>query len=420
MKLFGRPLSASATASTFDVGGVLMDRPFKIRRLGHFGLTFRHLDEAVRFYADLLGFWVSEQCDVAELAPTLVKPMLKAVKDRTIYMLRHNSDHHTLILVGKTINDIGERTIRGRNPVKGVTTNQITWQVGSLAEVVNGSAYFTDRGCRVLNTGRDMPGSNWHCYLEDPDRHTIEIYYGIEQVGWDGRSKPVALYDRGFSKAPKLPQMGEWQEIDNALREGVDLAAGFRAEDSRPTPYDVDGIAMARPFKITRIGPVALFVEDVSRALQFYIETMGFLETERRTHQGEEMVFLRNNTEHHSLVLIPIGLRKHLGLSDQTTLAWFGLQMASYRQLRAAISFLREHGVRVVDDLNPGLHPGIDRAAWAFDPDGHCLLLYWSMEQIGWDGKPRPTDEPAAPAWPDNVEETSASYRGEVFLGPHA
>src|SRR5207247_6092861 len=88
MKLFGRPLSSSATASTFAVGGVLMARPFQIRRLGHFGLTFRHLDEAVRFYADLLGFWVSEQCDVAELAPTLVKPMLKAVKDRTIYMLR--------------------------------------------------------------------------------------------------------------------------------------------------------------------------------------------------------------------------------------------------------------------------------------------------------------------------------------------
>ena len=38
----------------YDVGGVLLDRPFKIRRLGHFGFNVVNMDEAKRFYICLL------------------------------------------------------------------------------------------------------------------------------------------------------------------------------------------------------------------------------------------------------------------------------------------------------------------------------------------------------------------------------
>ena len=30
-----------------------------------------------------------------------------------------------------------------------------------------------------------MPGSNWNAYPFDPDGHVNEIFYGIEQIGWD-------------------------------------------------------------------------------------------------------------------------------------------------------------------------------------------------------------------------------------------
>ena len=52
-------------------------------------------------------------------------------------------------------------------------------------------------------SGRDMPGSNWHTYLLDPDGHSNELYYGIEQIGWDGYSKPQSMYDRGFNDAAR-------------------------------------------------------------------------------------------------------------------------------------------------------------------------------------------------------------------------
>src|SRR3712207_8281837 len=45
--------------------------------------------------------------------------------------------------------------------------------------------------------------------------------------------------------------------------------------------------------------------------------------------------------------------RARLGLSDHTTCAAFGLQVANYRQLRDAVRFLAEHGCRLVDSVPP-------------------------------------------------------------------
>jgi hypothetical protein len=53
----------SSNGHRYDVGGILMERPFKIRRLGHFGFNITRLEEARRFYGDLLGFVVSDKAD---------------------------------------------------------------------------------------------------------------------------------------------------------------------------------------------------------------------------------------------------------------------------------------------------------------------------------------------------------------------
>src|SRR6266849_6360050 len=46
----------NAKDRTYDVGGVLLARPFKPRRLGHFALWQSDLDMARRLYVDVLGF----------------------------------------------------------------------------------------------------------------------------------------------------------------------------------------------------------------------------------------------------------------------------------------------------------------------------------------------------------------------------
>jgi catechol 2,3-dioxygenase-like lactoylglutathione lyase family enzyme len=404
-----------------DVGGVLLDRPFKIRRLGHFGFNVGDASmEACRhFYVDLLGFRISDEAGFARRLP---EDQLAGLRHPTGYFTRHNTDHHTFVLFNR---DVMERLaqLSGRRVTPGITINQITWQVGSLAEVGNGARWFAEQGVPIARTGRDMPGSNWHTYVSDPDGHTNELYYGIEQVGWEGYSKPRALYHRGFQTAPDLPQMSEFDEVQQAMADGVDLHAGYRHVDSLPATHDVDGILLPRPFKVVRIGPVSLFVADVDVATAFYRDRLGFTVTEAVEWQGARCTFLRANTEHHALALFPAELRAGLGFSAHTTGAAFGLQVATYRQLRAAVRFLTDHGCRLLDTVPPDLHPGIDYAAHVLDPDGHCIQLYYAMEQIGWDGRPRPRDQrrvaDADPAtWPETVAALPDTFAGEPFLGP--
>jgi catechol 2,3-dioxygenase-like lactoylglutathione lyase family enzyme len=399
----------------FNVGGILLQQPFKIRRLGHFGFNVVDMEAGLHFYTDLLGFRIS---DVLDFGARVKDPaQIAGLGDPKGYFTRYGTDHHAFVLFNKRVREALD-TQRRFKP--GVTVNQITWQCGSLGEVGRATKWFSEQGIPLQRSGRDMPGSNWHTYLYDPDGHTNELYYGIEQVGWEGYSKPKPMYERGFHEAPPLPQVSEYEEVQQALAKGVDFHAGYRYEEQLPATYDVDGILLPRPFKITKIGPVSLFVEDLPAAERFYRDTLGFIPTEEVTWQGERCVFLRNNTEHHSLALYPLRLRERLGLSDHSTTMAFGCQLGSYQQLRDARTFLQEHGVQSVE-LPAALYPGIDYALHVQDPDGHCIQLYYQMEQIGWDGRPRPASErrPVEPGvWPEVLEPQSDTYQGEPFLGP--
>ena len=51
-------MATQVPGKRYDVGGVLMERPFKIRRLGHFGINVVDMEKGKRFYRDLLGFRV--------------------------------------------------------------------------------------------------------------------------------------------------------------------------------------------------------------------------------------------------------------------------------------------------------------------------------------------------------------------------
>jgi catechol 2,3-dioxygenase-like lactoylglutathione lyase family enzyme len=397
----------------YSVGGVLLPRPFKIRRLGHFGFNTVRMEEGKAFYGALLGFKASDTLDFGQMpwAPKGVD-----LGDTRGYFMRHGTDHHAFVLFNKKILD--HRPDRKFGPE--ITINQITWQCGSLREVTDAHTYFQEHAIPIQRVGRDMPGSNWHVYVYDPDGHTTELYYGIEQIGWNQLSKPTAMYDRGFREKPALPQMSEITEVARALGRGVDLLAGHRTQETLPETYDVEGVLLPRPFKITRIGPVSLFVADVDRAEAFYTAHLGFVKSEETIVRGARCVFLRCGAEHHSLGLFPRELRGRLGLAEHSTCMSFGVEVGSYTQLREAVAFLKSHGVTFVDSIPPELYPGIDYSAFALDPDGHCIQLYYYMEQVGWDGRVRPASERrrVGPVWPETIEPLSDTYVDQVFQGP--
>jgi catechol 2,3-dioxygenase-like lactoylglutathione lyase family enzyme len=403
----------------FNVGGVLLDRPFKIRRLGHFGYNCYKMDEAMHFYSDLLGFRRTDTLDFARINP---KPgAFDGVPTTVGWFMTHGTDHHSHVIFPRhALDKMGRGSAGGHVTNPEVTTNQITWQVGSLSEVGNGIDWFKSIGVNPGRIGRDVPGSNWHSYPSDPEGHTNEIYYGIEQIGWNWKAKPPGVRKRGFHDKPDLPQMCEYQELEMFKSEGMNLEEGYHHVEKGPFKYDVGGVLLARPFKIIKIGPVRLFVRDMAKCLDFYTKTLGMRITEEVNYEGHRCVFLRVNTEHHSLALYPVELRAKLGLSPHTSCMSFGNQVGDYQQLRNAVDFLKAEGV-TIKTLPPELFPGMDYTAFAADADGHLTQLYSYMEQIGWDGKVRPKSERRTvdnAKWPELLPAMADSYDGETLLGP--
>lgn len=409
------PQDISSAQRRFDVGGVLLDRPFKIQRLGHFGFNVDDVDACCSFYSGLLGLRIT---DTLDLAPRFPDPsVLKGITQTKAYFMNHGTDHHSFALFPKPVLEL-----TGRKPERtDMLVNQVSWQVGSLQEVRDALDWLQAQGNKIHRIGRDMPGSNWHSYPFDAEGHINEIYYGMEQVGWSLRSKPRTMYDRGFSARPDLPQVSEYEEIRLAESSGVDLGSGHRIHEQWPLDHDVAGVLLARPFKINKIGPVRLWVKDIDKEVECYRRLFGLRITEEVVWKGARCVFLRANTEHHSLALYPEAVRDSLGIPAASSCFSIGFRVGSYRQLRNAIAFLAGRNVEI-RYLPPELLPGMDYTAFAIDPQGHFIQLYSYMESIGWDGQPRPpaarrTVVRSAP-WPDVLEPLSDDGDGEVFLGP--
>jgi catechol 2,3-dioxygenase-like lactoylglutathione lyase family enzyme len=402
----------------FDVGGVLLPRPFQIRRFGHFGLNLNHLDEAITFYTDLLGFRITDETTILDEVPAEARDAIsKVVTDPRMIFTSNSADHHALLLAHRTFG-----TLLGNDRIaKDNTLSQLTWQVGSLQEVMDAAEFLRDKGVQIVRVGRDMPGGNWHVYFLDPDDNTVELYYGMEQIGWQRKSPPREMRYRGFFEAPPLPQMSEAAEVREALAKGIDIDSGWQPSETHlAETHDVGGMLLARPFKITRLGPMSMFTDRMAEMLTFYTELLGFQLVEEAEYQGKRIVYLRSGSEHHTFVLVDKALRGLMGLSEHTSCLSIGLEVGSYSQLRAAVRHLVDNGHTLVKDVPPELYLGIDYAAHLQDPDGHLICLYYYMEQVGWDGRPRPRDErrQVIDPWPETLTPLSDTYADQTYMGP--
>lgn len=389
--------------TTFNVGGLRLPQPFRIRRIGHIGYHAPDVNASADFLSRQLGLLKSDVDDFTTRVPQLSKA------DATGYFFRCGTDHHTVVLGSQALVDT-------REPArKGALVGQISWQVGSLKEVLDGITFMDERA-RLRRVGRDSPGSNWHAYAYDPDGYINEIFYGMEQVGWDGRSKPASMYDRAFHRRPELPQMPEFLEVDVAAARG-DRLEGFRPVDRGEARFDVEGILMERPFKLTRLGRIVLFVAELERSLAFYTQVLGLRLSERRKVLGHECAFLRADTEHHTLALLPKALEERLGIG-----AGYGLAVATYQQLRDAHAHLRtQPGVKVLE-LPAELSPGVAYGFWVQGPDRVAIQLTYGMDAVDRRGAvvPPVSLPPAPGAWPEAIEHGDAAWADPVFMGPLA
>src|SRR5438034_7782410 len=97
----------------FNVGGVRLARPFRIRRLGHFGVNVRDPEASRDFYCRLLGFRISDPLDFG--------PRLPRSEEHTSELQSHSDIVCRLLLEKKKNTYTSERSTRAaQRPRTGV------------------------------------------------------------------------------------------------------------------------------------------------------------------------------------------------------------------------------------------------------------------------------------------------------------
>jgi hypothetical protein len=70
--------------------------------------------------------------------------------------------------------------------------------------------------------GELHPGIEYAAHVLDPDGHALQLYHQMEQVGWDGRTRPRTDAARSFAEWPETipestdtymgePYLGPWR-----------------------------------------------------------------------------------------------------------------------------------------------------------------------------------------------------------------
>lgn len=140
--------------------------PFGIRKLGHAVIMVQDLERAVAFYTGVLGFRVSD---------VYPDTMMKG----GMVFLRFGSDHHSLALVGGA-----------KSPPSARELHHLAFEVATLDEVFAAREHLRRRGVTIDFEGRRRAGCQVAVEFRDPDGHFLEIFWGLDQVGGDGRVRP--------------------------------------------------------------------------------------------------------------------------------------------------------------------------------------------------------------------------------------
>ena len=133
----------------------------------------------------------------------------------------------------------------------------------------------------------------------------------------------------------------------------------------------------------TRIGHVHLKVSDLSRALNFYCDLLGF---ELITTYGDQAAFISAGGYHHHIGLntwhsegAPPAKREGVGLYHTAVL------YPTRKDLAQIYNRLKENAYA----LSGASDHGVSEALYLNDPDGNGVELYWDRPKAMW---PRKSD----------------------------
>jgi catechol 2,3-dioxygenase-like lactoylglutathione lyase family enzyme len=146
---------------------------------------------------------------------------------------------------------------------------------------------------------------------------------------------------------------------------------------------------METPFRLGKIGHVALYVSDINRSMRFYREVLGFqvsdIYEEDRMPGGA--VFLRCTPDHHGIALFK-ATELNAACAGMHHLAF---EVATLDDVIKARAHLHKNNVPI--DFEGRRRAGVQIAVEFRDPDNHRLEIYWGIDQISPGEEARPAHE---------------------------
>ena len=176
-----RPAQSSRRRGRGTRGG---SRRMKLRprRLGHIGLVVRDLERMVEFYCGVLGMTVSDRMPFPETSPL-----------REGVWIRCNSDHHVISMFDLR-NPPTDPVEQRPAPRPGL--HHTAFELYSFDDLRRAARYVREQNLPLQGQRTGGPGCQLRLYFWDPEGNMIELYWALDTIGWDGKTRPFPPVDR--------------------------------------------------------------------------------------------------------------------------------------------------------------------------------------------------------------------------------
>ncbi|MFT3865148.1 MAG: VOC family protein [Solirubrobacterales bacterium] len=149
-----------------------------VNRIGHLGIAVRDLDRSIEFYCDVLGLSLTERFEYPE------DEVGHGVAVKAGAFVRCDATHHciSIFALKDDVPDPGPGAV-------GFGLHHIAFEISTPEQLIARYRDFKARGIEIVNAREGGPGNQPRFYARDPDGNLLEFYWGIDEIGWDGRAR---------------------------------------------------------------------------------------------------------------------------------------------------------------------------------------------------------------------------------------
>ena len=162
---------AHARSTGFHPAEYAGTSPIKCNKLGHFVYEVSDVERTAKFWREVMGFVETDR------------------NSHGMVFFRCGADHH-----GIGLKPMKKGKTAARDMHNSLQMEHLAFEVDNVEILKKAKAFFNANNIPITFEGRKGAGCNISINFLDPDGYEFEIYTDMDQVGSDGRLRPVSLF----------------------------------------------------------------------------------------------------------------------------------------------------------------------------------------------------------------------------------